>query len=188
MPVLKNPKHEAYAQAVARGINKTKAYTDAGYKYSEQSASRLSRNVQVKARIAELSVKVVQAIGQKFDATVDRIAHELCSIAFADPAELFDGDGRLKRVSDLPPHVRAAVASVETVRGGGIKVKLWNKNSALADLGRWRRMFVELQGADDFSSPCARQDRKFECARSVAHFLAQLLQEYRHIVVGQCRV
>jgi len=31
------------------------------------------------------------------------------------------------------------------VRGGGIKVKLWNKNSALGDLGRWRRMFVELQ-------------------------------------------
>ena len=145
MPVLKNPKHEAYAQAVARGINKTKAYTDAGYKYSEQSASRLSRNVQVRARIAELSVKVVQAIEQKFDATVERIAHELCSIAFADPAELFDGKGQLRKIEDLPPHVRAAVASVETVRGGGIKVKLWNKNRALDSLGRWRRMFVELQ-------------------------------------------
>ena len=24
-------------------------------------------------------------------------------------------------------------------------MKLWNKNSALGDLGRWRRMFVELQ-------------------------------------------
>ena len=31
------------------------------------------------------------------------------------------------------------------MRGGGIKVKLWNKNSALDSLGRWRRMFVELQ-------------------------------------------
>ena len=38
-----------------------------------------------------------------------------------------------------------AVASVETVRGGGTKVKLWNKNNALDSLGRWRRMFVELQ-------------------------------------------
>ena len=41
--------------------------------------------------------------------------------------------------------MRAAVASVETVRGGGLKVKLWNKNNALDSLGRWRRMFVELQ-------------------------------------------
>jgi len=31
--------------------------------------------------------------------------------------------------------VRAALASVETVRGGGIKLKLWNKNSALDALG-----------------------------------------------------
>jgi hypothetical protein len=31
------------------------------------------------------------------------------------------------------------------MRGGGIKVKLWNKNRALDSLGRWRRMFVELQ-------------------------------------------
>ena len=45
----------------------------------------------------------VQAIEQKFDATVERIAHELCSIAFADPAELFDQDGRLRQVKDLPP-------------------------------------------------------------------------------------
>ena len=76
---------------------------------------------------------------------MEHIAHELCSIAFADPAELFDQDGSLRSIADLPPHVRAAVASVETVRGGGIKVKLWNKNSALDSLGRWRRMFVELQ-------------------------------------------
>ncbi len=75
----------------------------------------------------------------------DRLPWFLCSIAFADPADLFDQDGRLHRIQDLPPHVRAAVASVETVRGGGIKVKLWNKNVALGDLGRWRRMFVELQ-------------------------------------------
>jgi len=48
-------------------------------------------------------------------------------------------------IKDLPPHVRAAICSVETMRGGGIKVKLWNKNRALDSLGRWRRMFVELQ-------------------------------------------
>ena len=60
-------------------------------------------------------------------------------------AELFDQDGRLQRIQDLPPHMRAAVASVETVRGGGLKVKLWNKNNALDSLGRWHRMFVELQ-------------------------------------------
>jgi hypothetical protein len=90
------------------------------------------------------------------------IAEEICRIAFCDPADLFDQDGRLRQIKDLPPHVRAAVASVETVRGGGIKVKLWNKNNALDSLGRWRRMFVELQerGKPRAASPGRRSEKE----------------------------
>ena len=97
------------------------------------------------SRIGELAAKAERIVETKFDASVERIAEEICRIVFCDPADLFDQDGRLRQIKDLPPHVRAAVASVETVRGGGIKVKLWNKNNALDSLGRWRRMFVELQ-------------------------------------------
>jgi hypothetical protein len=64
------------------------------------------------------------SFGGRGDVSVATIAEELCRIAFCDPAELFDENGRLKRVADLPAHVRAAIASVETVRGGGIKIKL----------------------------------------------------------------
>ena len=69
----------------------------------------------------------------------------MCRIAFCDPADLFNEEGQLKSVKDLPPHVRAAIASVEPTRGGGLKIKLWNKNAALDSLAKWRRMFVELQ-------------------------------------------
>lgn len=54
MPVLSNSKHERFAQELAKGATQTDAYTKAGYKPSEQHASRLARNGKVRDRVAEL--------------------------------------------------------------------------------------------------------------------------------------
>ncbi len=54
MPVLKNTRHERFAQNVAKGMSATEAYEKAGYKRNDGSAGRLHRNAQVKERIAEL--------------------------------------------------------------------------------------------------------------------------------------
>jgi hypothetical protein len=54
--ILQNPRHEAFAEAVAKGATQTTAAKLAGY--SERTAceqgSRLVRNAQIKARIEEL--------------------------------------------------------------------------------------------------------------------------------------
>jgi hypothetical protein len=64
MPVLPNPRHEAFAQALAKGKSATEAYTQAGYKVSAKTAaeagSRLSRNVKVEARVTELQTKAAE--------------------------------------------------------------------------------------------------------------------------------
>lgn len=54
MPALKNTRHERFAQELAKGKSQTEAYTDAGYKGDVTAASRLSRNVKVQERVAEL--------------------------------------------------------------------------------------------------------------------------------------
>jgi len=57
MDLLKNPKHERFAQLVARGdVSATVAYIKCGYSKSgaKESASRLLTNANLKARIAEL--------------------------------------------------------------------------------------------------------------------------------------
>jgi phage terminase small subunit len=38
MPALKNPRHEAFAQALARGMSASAAYVEAGYKASNTDA------------------------------------------------------------------------------------------------------------------------------------------------------
>lgn len=54
MPVLKNAKHERFAQGIADGIPQIDAYVAAGFQRSESSASRLAKSSQVKARVSEL--------------------------------------------------------------------------------------------------------------------------------------
>jgi hypothetical protein len=63
MPVLANARHEQFAQLVASGIKPIEAYTSLGYSKANAafSASRLSKNVKVCARIAELQAAAAQA-------------------------------------------------------------------------------------------------------------------------------
>jgi len=39
MPALKNPRHEAFAQAHARGMSASAAYVEAGYKANRHNAA-----------------------------------------------------------------------------------------------------------------------------------------------------
>lgn len=54
MPTLDNARHERFAQELAKGKTQEEAYKEAGYKGDRTAASRLSTNVNVQARVAEI--------------------------------------------------------------------------------------------------------------------------------------
>lgn len=56
MPTLENRKHELFAQAVAKGMNATEAYSKAGYAPNPtgSNAARLIGDDRILARVAEL--------------------------------------------------------------------------------------------------------------------------------------
>lgn len=98
----------------------------------------------------------VKAAAEKtsFDSglTVERWAKEMACVAHVDPGDFYDADGALIPVHKLPEHVRRAVASVEhetRMEGKGPdrvavttqKVKLNDKNTALANIGRHLGVF-----------------------------------------------
>ncbi len=60
MPVLKNARHERFAQALARGATATDAYAEAGYKGDRTAASRLSTNVNINRRVEEIKSRVAE--------------------------------------------------------------------------------------------------------------------------------
>jgi hypothetical protein len=54
MPILQNPRHEAFAQARARGARLVDASEEAGYAFGGNHGSRLASMPEVAERIAEL--------------------------------------------------------------------------------------------------------------------------------------
>lgn len=84
--------------------------------------------------------------------TAQSVLQEMSYIAFSDPGELFDDDGKCIPIRQLPRNVRAAIAGFEIerrTRGRGeeaeeydvLKYKLWNKNDAASDLMRHLGLF-----------------------------------------------
>lgn len=69
MPILNNPRHERFAQGLAAGKSQTEAYEAAGYTKDRTAASRLSTNVNVQARVAELQ----QRSAAKAEITIDSL-------------------------------------------------------------------------------------------------------------------
>ncbi len=87
MPALKNPKHEAFAQAVALNMPASQAYAEyvSGGKCSERTAevegSKLANSPDLSLRIEELRERVGDSAEKKFDMTKDKWLARLAGIA-----------------------------------------------------------------------------------------------------------
>jgi len=74
---LKNARHEKFAQELAKGQAQDKAYAAAGYRPDRGAASRLSANVNIRARVEELKGKAAE----RCVVTVEGITQRLLNIA-----------------------------------------------------------------------------------------------------------
>lgn len=83
MPTLDNPKHEKFAQALAKGQSATDAYVSAGYKESRAAASRLSTKINIAARVAE----IVDRGAVRAEVTIASLIREAGEIQDAAKAE-----------------------------------------------------------------------------------------------------
>lgn len=62
VPILENPRHEAFAQALAQGATADGAYEAAGFRAHRGNAARLSANESVRARVRELQEQTSRSI------------------------------------------------------------------------------------------------------------------------------
>jgi hypothetical protein len=106
MPALKNPKHEAFAQAVALNMPAGQAYAEfvSGGKCSESTAEttgpKLAKESQIALRISELRERVSDAAEKKFDMTKERWLEKLAGIAHKaeDTGDFSAATGALREI------------------------------------------------------------------------------------------
>lgn len=135
-------KRIAFAHAyLNNGKNGTQAAITAGYSEvsAHTTAFRLLKNAEVIAIIDEALAKAAEISGL----TVQRTLAEVARLAYFDPRKLFDSNGQLLPVHELPDDAAATLASIEVTdifEGNGkgrkktgelTKIKVWDKNSAL---------------------------------------------------------
>ncbi|MET3925635.1 terminase small subunit [Devosia sp. 2618] len=77
MAVLKNAKHERFAQGLAKGMTADEAYVEAGYKPHRGNASTLRANQNILDRLAELQNRAAE----RAVVTVASITDRLLNIA-----------------------------------------------------------------------------------------------------------
>lgn len=85
--------------------------------------------------------------------STDRILQELMRIAFFDPADLFNDDGSVKMLSEIPEDARRCIAGLELSLdedGETVfrKYKIIDKHKALENLGRHLAMFTDKLKVD----------------------------------------
>jgi len=103
----------------------------------KRQAFRLINKPRVAARIADLRAIAVR----KAELSIDHALEELCNSAFVDPIALFDAEGDLRKMKDIPEHARRAIASIVVQQDGKVRVKLCDKLVALEKLMRFLGAF-----------------------------------------------
>lgn len=124
MPILKNARHEVFAQNLASGMSQTQAYIGAGYKEAgaDQNASRLMTNDKVASRVRELQAvsavectittqqlsEQLELLRVKAEAAGQFTAAVSATMGRAKLHGLIIDKAEVKDVTEVPPDVRRA--------------------------------------------------------------------------------
>ncbi len=169
MPVLKNPKHEAFVANLLKGMTQGPAYIAAGYRAeghaAEACANKLLKNAEVAARLAELQAAVTEKAVERTAITKERVLDELGKLGFSNMLDYVSPrDDGLVHI-DLSALTRDQAAAIQEVtidqyeEGEGdeaktvnkVKFKLSDKRAALVEIGKHLGMFkdkLEITGKD----------------------------------------
>jgi phage terminase small subunit len=168
MTILDNPKHELFAQAIAKGESSRDAYKAAGFAAKtdaavDAAASRLLSDVKVEARVKE----ILDGAAAQAGVSAARVIAELAKIAFSDITKVVswrpelttvteEGDGEEGKTKEvlvsrvtvidsatLSEDTVAGVAQVSQGANGSIRVKMHDKPAALEKLGRMLGIFKD---------------------------------------------
>jgi phage terminase small subunit len=144
MAVLRNPKHEIFAQELATGKHVFDAYKHAGFKRPRDSNARRLRNTpEIRERVKEIALVFAEEAGVHSGA----VQLELARLGFANMCDYVEiGDDGLPYVNlrKLTREQAAAISefSVDTIEGKDkptvtrVKFKLHDKRGALSDLAK----------------------------------------------------
>lgn len=152
-----NPRQQRFVEEYLVDLNASAAAVRAGYSSVGLGAQckRLLQNPIIAAAVS----RGRHAMSVRTEVTQDRVLQELARLGFSDGRRLFDDKGKLRPVKEWSDEDAACISSIEVTRriveparngkpaviDEVHKIKLWDKNAALAKVGQHLGMFVDRQ-------------------------------------------
>lgn len=148
-------KQDAFVQEYLIDLNATQAAIRAGY--SEKTAYSVGHENLSKPEIAEAIVKAKNDRAERVQVKQDDVLRELMRLGFSDIRKVLTNEGNLLSPADWDDETAASISSIEVVTrptnekaedGSTVvehthKIKTWDKNSALTNLGKHLALFTE---------------------------------------------
>ena len=146
------PKQEAACQALMVLRDKSAAYREA---YNCENMKPEVVNIRAfeffkKSKIQVRVAKLQLAAAKRNEITVDRILQEEKRLSFYDVADIFNENGTIKNIRDIPEDLRRAIAGIQVNEIFGrehrtvkTKIKLADKGRSLERISKHLGMFVE---------------------------------------------
>jgi phage terminase small subunit len=164
-------KQSAFVREYLVDLNATQAAVRAGY--SARTADKVGSELLGKTRVREAVDEALRGRAVRVEVRQDDVLRELLNLALVDIGDAFDGEGRLKDLSAMPPGVRRAISSIEVEEHAdedGIlvvtrKLRFWDKPKSLELLGKHLKLFtdrVEHSGALTLEQLVAQSMKKPE--------------------------
>lgn len=189
MPVLKNARHEKFAQALSNGKTADEAYQLAGFKPNRGNAATLKQKQSISNRITEILKQIEEndreandRVIEKLAITKERVASELAKIAFLDirdavrwgrsPISTESANDSPNGLGIYPVELvpsdkisddAAAAVSEVSLTQTGVKIKMHDKRAALMDLAKLMGFVIEKQ--DLTSSDGSMTPTSFDLAK-----------------------
>jgi phage terminase small subunit len=135
-------------------FNGTQAAHRAGY--SQNSRSQAWYLLQTREIREEIDRRIaVQRAERKL--TVAHIEGMLRDIAEVEPLDIWDEQGNVRPLQEMPPHARKAIKAIKRVTKEHyvtgeeevtVQVELWDKKGAIELLGKYKKMFTDKLEVD----------------------------------------
>lgn len=147
------PNEKIFADEWLIDRNGVRAYKVAYKSCKSDEAAAVGAHKKLrKANINTYIQTRLDVIAKKCEITTERVLKEYAKIAFLDPQQLFDDDGNLLPIQEIPKEVAAAIGGLDVSqrqRQGGEeelwetikKIKLIDKKGALDSLARYLGLF-----------------------------------------------
>lgn len=157
------PKQALFVVHYIKTKNATESARLSGYEGSDDVLAQMGAENLRKPQIAAKIQSSLEEQKKRVIVDADDILREFNRLGYSDVRGLFAEDGTVKPMKDWPDDLARAVASIEVEElfeyegdrkiwaGYTKKIKLWNKNQALNDLGRHKKLFTDVVEINDNS-------------------------------------